>query len=230
MNGIKSPIREKFNHNIINDIESLIKSISKTINPKKIYSLIQIRKIIKNLRYNLSGKYTSISVKKISSFLNNSLPDKCYTDGKVIGQIIIDHLENDLKEKIYDTLSVVKILQSETKPIKSIVNRAISYHKSIEIKNNLSGKNSNSQIPIASVIPGSNTKIIKCAITETFQEVKNINHKYVILQPFASLPHNNAVLTYHGKLLQDLVYSFLSHIFDFSKCYIFFHQYKPWLI
>ncbi len=158
------------------NINLLVKQLCKTFDTSRYYRINQVRKILRHIKEKLAEKSNLKIAKKISNLFIKNLPIKIYHE-KVIGQEIIDHIENELRAKIVELYKDQFAIKN-----KNFNNTQLDpplKYEEIENFNNL-----NQRTPIARVIPGSNTIVIKCTITETFQELKNINNKYVVLQPF----------------------------------------------
>lgn len=164
-----------YRHALVQDeVELIVDTILRIFDSRKYYKFIELRKIIKNLRFRFSEKFSAASIKGISKLILSNAPHEMYVKNEVIGQVIIDHLDGELREKI---------LEKYTGCVKN---------KKVILDGNLKEREKNNEVlifaprtaPIARVIPGSNTKVVKCRITESYQQIKDINGKYVTFTPF----------------------------------------------
>ncbi|KKK44241.1 hypothetical protein LCGC14_0505400 [marine sediment metagenome] len=166
-------------NNFQNDLELIVNKITKLFDSNRYYNLFELRKLAKNLRFNLPGRYSLRTIRIISKIFVKNLPQQFFARRKVIGEVIIDYLKGDLKKKI---LAKLREINNKDETLdKSLAAAGAATEKiTHEIISNFGSR----AIPIARVIPGSNVNVIKCRITDSFQQIKDINGKYVTLKPF----------------------------------------------
>lgn len=192
------------NNNFQDEIELIINNITKLFDSNRYYHLLELRKIAKNLRFTLSEKFSLRNIKIASKIFVRNLPQQIFANRKVIGEVIINHLKGDLKKKI---LAKIRGIDNDRETLNNSVAAEAAAEAATEagaaerLINNDRKTSTNSPaavraikeridtlrncpIPIARVIPGSNVKVIKCRITDSFQQIKDINGKYVTLKPF----------------------------------------------
>ncbi len=98
--------QQEFKHNFlesrIQNAKHFINKICRVFSSTRLYTLYELRKTIKDLRYRLSDDFTVKNIRKVVSILSKNLPHAVYVNKSVVGRVIIDHISNDLKKQIID--------------------------------------------------------------------------------------------------------------------------------
>ncbi|HEA70443.1 MAG TPA: hypothetical protein ENH98_00805, partial [archaeon] len=79
-------------NNFQNDLELIVNKITKLFDSNRYYNLFELRKLAKNLRFNLPGRYSLRTIRIISKIFVKNLPQQFFARRKVIGEVIIDYL------------------------------------------------------------------------------------------------------------------------------------------
>ncbi len=151
---------------------SLVKDICKQFDPSRLYSLSEIKKANKRIAYNLAEKHSIVTTKKIAAFLNKNLPKSIFSY-KITGRQFIDHITTNLNERINGIRDKggMKKAKKDSNP-------------ECPSPSQVTPLSIPTRAPIARIIPGSNTKVVKVGITQRYQEEKNINNNFVVFSPF----------------------------------------------
>ena len=189
------------------ELERAFKSIRKTIfnaiNDKKYYNIRDIRKKKRHIINQLSGKYSKFIARKVYSLLTKSLPKEAHNK-RILGVLILESFIVQLQICIEDIFNY----QNKQGDLKKIREKVRSESTEKDKSNATPRKTERSEksiiticpspgvrlpavinaetwaTPIGRVIPGSNTKVVQCQITEKFQEKTRINDKFVVFEPF----------------------------------------------
>ena len=90
----------KNNNYLLDETELIINNITKRFDSNRYYNLFELRKFAKNLRFNLPGGFSLRNIKIISKIFVSNLPKQIFATKRIIGEVVINHLNGDLKKKI----------------------------------------------------------------------------------------------------------------------------------